>query len=214
MRWIFLVLLIFIGCGSSGSDNKENLKIDINKTFYWQLTGEINTTKKANIYDIDLFDSNKTLINKLKLKGKIVICYFSAGSYEDWREDANKFPQEAIGEKMEGWDERWVDIRNKTIREIMKLRMDLAKSLKLIKPNKPCIICGMESLVNEKNTMPLCRNHYKALLNLRETYWEWVKAFGKLSFHEYLQKISRLSISGKWVREVAESILKGKLILQ
>jgi len=128
MRWVFLFFIFIIGCGSGGSDNKENLKIDINKTFYWQLTGEVNTTQKADVYDIDLFDSNKTLINKLKSKGKIVICYFSAGSYEDWREDANKFPQEAIGEKMEGWDERWVDIRNKMIREIMKSRMDLAKS--------------------------------------------------------------------------------------
>jgi len=129
MRWAFLFLIFIIGCGSGGSDSKESsIKIDIGKTFYWQLSGEINTAQKADIYDIDLFDSSKTLINKLKSKGKIVICYFSAGSYEDWREDANKFPQEVIGEKMEGWNERWIDIRNKTIREIMKSRMDLAKN--------------------------------------------------------------------------------------
>ncbi len=94
-------------------------------------------------------------------------------------------------------------------KEAEKAGIDLAKSLKLIKPNRPCIICGMESVGN--GNVALCRNHYEALLNLKKTYREWVEAFGTLSFHEYLRKISRLNISGKWVREVATSILEGKL---
>ena len=97
--------------------------------------------------------------------------------------------------------------------EAEKAGIDLAKSLKLIRPDKPCMICGMESVENEENIM-LCRNHYEALLNLKEAYGTWVKAFGTLDFHEYLRKVSRLSISGKWVREVANSILEGKIIFQ
>jgi len=97
--------------------------------------------------------------------------------------------------------------------EAEKAGMDLAKSLKLIRPSKPCIICGMESIEGREN-IKLCKNHYEALLNLKEAYKEWVKAYGSLDFYEYLRKISKLNISGKWVREVAKSVLEGKIILQ
>ncbi len=97
--------------------------------------------------------------------------------------------------------------------EAEKAGIDLAKSLKLIKPNKPCLICGMESVGDIENIM-LCKNHYEALLNLKKTYKEWIKAFGSISLNEYLRKVSKLGISGKWVREVASSILEGKLTFQ
>ena len=97
--------------------------------------------------------------------------------------------------------------------EAEKAGTDLAKSLKLIKPSIPCLICGMESVRYGENIM-LCKNHYEALLNLKRTYKEWFKAFGSISLNEYLRKVSRLNISGKWVREVASSILEGKLTFQ
>jgi hypothetical protein len=40
----------------------------------------------APVWDIDLFDSDAATINTLKIAGKIVICYFSAGPLEDWRD--------------------------------------------------------------------------------------------------------------------------------
>ncbi len=91
--------------------------------------------------------------------------------------------------------------------EADKAGVDLAKSLGFIKPVNPCIICGLESIEN----FSLCKNHYEALLNIRSKYREWVKAYGKLGFSDYLRKISKLSISGKWVREVAKAILEDKL---
>ena len=40
------------------------------------------------------------------------VCYFSAGSAEDWRPDFRQFPAAAIGRAMDGWPgESWVDIR-------------------------------------------------------------------------------------------------------
>ena len=96
--------------------------------FYIQLQGDINTSAKANIYDIDLFDSSKELITNLKKQGKKVICYFSAGSYENWREDKETFKSSVIGKALSGWDgENWLDIRDDSVLEIMKKRMDLAK---------------------------------------------------------------------------------------
>jgi len=87
----------------------------------------IDIDKEAKIYDIDLFDVSQDLINKLHNKGKIVICYFSAGSYESWREDSELFPQSVLGNPLQDWEgERWLDIRNESVREIMKKRLDLA----------------------------------------------------------------------------------------
>ena len=41
-----------------------------------------------------------------------MICYFSAGSWESWRHDANKsdWSKVKLG-KMDGWNEDWLDIR-------------------------------------------------------------------------------------------------------
>ena len=98
-------------------------------TWYWQLQGTLNTAVNAKIYDLDLYDSSVTTIQNLKSSGKLVVCYFSAGSYEDWRSDANLFPQIALGQNLDGWPgEKWLDVRNPDVRKIMAQRMDLAKS--------------------------------------------------------------------------------------
>ena len=100
---------------------------DTNTSWQWQLQGDINTSYDVDVYDIDLFDVSKDTIDKLHDKNRSVICYFSGGSYEAWRDDADLFPREAIGKKMDGWDEKWLDIRNDKIKDIMKKRLDLAK---------------------------------------------------------------------------------------
>ena len=98
-------------------------------TWYWQLQGAINLNVNAQAYDIDLFDVPATTYAQLKASGKKVICYFSAGSYENWRSDASRFPAASLGNPLDGWPgERWIDIRNATVREIMAARLDLAKS--------------------------------------------------------------------------------------
>lgn len=38
---------------------------------------------------------------------------FSAGTQEDWRDDADDFPEEALGEPLGNWEgEVWVDVNN------------------------------------------------------------------------------------------------------
>ncbi len=103
-------------------------KPDINSSWQWQLQGDINTSYNVNIYDIDLFDTPQSTINELHNKGIKVICYFSAGSYENWREDKNLFPAEAMGKDLDGWEgEKWIDIRNSEVKSIMQSRLDLAR---------------------------------------------------------------------------------------
>lgn len=96
-------------------------------TWQWQLNGTVNTTYDVAMYDIDLFDSSETLIQDLQAKNIKVICYFSAGSYEEWRPDATAFESAELGSALDGWPgERWLDIRSSNVLLIMKERLDLA----------------------------------------------------------------------------------------
>ncbi|GAL06249.1 endo alpha-1,4 polygalactosaminidase precusor precursor [Photobacterium aphoticum] len=72
-------------------------------TWQWQLNGTVNTTYDVAMYDIDLFDSSETLIQDLQAKDIKVICYFSAGSYEEWRPDATAFESAELGNALDGW---------------------------------------------------------------------------------------------------------------
>ena len=96
-------------------------------TWQWQLTGTLDLTVEAEVFDIDLFDTGKDAIAQLRDGGRTVICYFSAGSYEEWRPDAALFPVGALGDPLEDWPgERWLDHRDPAVRQIMSDRLDLA----------------------------------------------------------------------------------------
>jgi len=78
----------------------------------WQLSGTVDTSVAAQLYDIDLFDSPATLVAQLHAAGRKVACYLDAGSWENWRPDAGKFPAAVLGKPLGGWPgERYVDIR-------------------------------------------------------------------------------------------------------
>ena len=96
-------------------------------SWQWQLTGAIDTSFDVEMYDIDLFDTPKSVIDSLHRQGRIVICYFSAGSFEDWRSDAGRFPDSVKGNE-NGWEgERWLDIRAlDALAPIMAARLDIA----------------------------------------------------------------------------------------
>lgn len=101
----------------------------VNDTWQLQLQGTINTSYNAAVFDIDLFDTPQATINALKAQGKRVVCYFSAGSSENWRPDFSKFKAADMGNALDGWaGERWLDTRSANVRAVMTARMDLAKS--------------------------------------------------------------------------------------
>ena len=87
----------------------------------------MSSKSAATIYDIDLFDVSDTQIAALKQQGRKVICYFSAGSSENWRTDFGKFVAADKGRSLDGWaGEKWLDTRSANVRAIMAARMDLA----------------------------------------------------------------------------------------
>jgi len=98
-------------------------------TWQWQLTGTLNTSYDVNVYDVDLYDTSASTILALQNSGKKVVCYFSAGSSENWRTDFGSFAASDMGNALDGWEgERWLDTRSSNVRAIMTKRLDLAKS--------------------------------------------------------------------------------------
>ncbi len=81
------------------------------KPWQFQLQGKIDTSIEAPVYEVDGFDVSAGTVRKLQSKGRRVICYFSAGSWENFRPDRNRFPKSVRGKKYDGYpDERWLDI--------------------------------------------------------------------------------------------------------
>ncbi|HVZ71265.1 MAG TPA: endo alpha-1,4 polygalactosaminidase [Polyangia bacterium] len=100
-------------------------------TWQWQLSGNIDTTVDAKVYDIDLFTNDASVIKSLHDAGRSVICYFSAGSYEPDRPDSAALAMTGLGKTLDGWpDEKWVDTRVAAVRDIMKARLDVAVAKK------------------------------------------------------------------------------------
>lgn len=81
----------------------------------------------VDIYDMDLFDVEASTISALHAAGKKVICYFSAGSYEDWRPDAKDWDHGDLGADLQGWaGEKWVKTGSEKVRSIMAARLKMA----------------------------------------------------------------------------------------
>ena len=65
----------------------------VNTTWQWQLAGEsIDQSLDVAMYDIDLFETDKSVVASLHERGRIVVCYISAGSWEEWRPECSAVP--------------------------------------------------------------------------------------------------------------------------
>jgi hypothetical protein len=99
----------------------------VDTTWHWQLTGTLSVPDNVDLVDLDLFDTPDPTLTSLHESGHALLCYFSAGSWEDWRDDADQFPTDALGKRLDGWPgERWLDVRHQGLRPIMEARLDLA----------------------------------------------------------------------------------------
>jgi len=112
---------------SSGSLKGEWRQPPLNASWQWQLTGEIELSDQARMIDLDLFETSPALIKELHKEGRYLVCYISAGSWEDWRPDAERFPGQVLGKNYTGWPgEKWLDIRQiDLLAPILRDRLDL-----------------------------------------------------------------------------------------
>lgn len=90
------------------------------------LLGEYsNFTSTADVIFVD-HDVPERSIRQIISYGKAAICYVNVGAWEDWRDDADDFPESVLGNDYDGWPgERWLDVRNlKVVLPIMQKRFE------------------------------------------------------------------------------------------
>ncbi len=100
-------------------------------SWQWQLSEPpVDTSVDADVYDIDIFDNDASVVAELHAKGRKVIGYINVGSWEDWRPDRDQFPPEVLGKAYEGWPgEKWLDIRRlDLLAPILRARLDICKA--------------------------------------------------------------------------------------
>jgi len=95
-------------------------------SWQYQLDGAIDTTVAADIFDVDLDSTKRAVIDDLHTRGRHVLCYIDAGSWEPYRPDSGRFPASVKGGTVDGWpDERWLDIRRlDVLRPLLRARLD------------------------------------------------------------------------------------------
>ncbi|HET9958590.1 MAG TPA: endo alpha-1,4 polygalactosaminidase [Polyangiaceae bacterium] len=94
-----------------------------------QLSGSLDTTLDVELYTADL-ETPVAAIQALHQAKRIVICYFSAGTREPFRDDAALFPASSVGAPLVDYpNERWLDIRDATVRSIMRERVARAAEI-------------------------------------------------------------------------------------
>ncbi len=132
LRWMILLSFLVSSCQLAEEKPPGSGKIFSGRqsieTWQIQYSGELDLDLDVEVFNLDLFDTPAEAIIELKERGVFVICYFSAGSFEDWRPDADKYPDDVLGYALDDWPgERWLDIRQiPSLSSIIEKRMDLA----------------------------------------------------------------------------------------
>ncbi|MCM5682210.1 endo alpha-1,4 polygalactosaminidase [Schlegelella sp. S2-27] len=133
--WLVATALASCGGGGGGGNSHPEppagvwWRPAVDTTWQWQLTGTLQTAHDVAMYDVDLFETSAAAIAGLQSAGRKVVCYFSAGSSEDWRDDHAQFEAADQGNPLDEWPgERWLDVRSSNVRRIMSDRLELAKT--------------------------------------------------------------------------------------
>ncbi|TAN47468.1 MAG: hypothetical protein EPN21_17550 [Methylococcaceae bacterium] len=117
---LMLIFLLLLSSQAYASD------IAPDASWHLQLNGKLKRPDRQ-VYDIDLFDTSRATIAALHAEGRSVICYFSAGSWENWRPDADLYPGATKGNPLAGWPgEQWLDISHPGVLDVIRTRLDLA----------------------------------------------------------------------------------------
>ena len=93
-----------------------------------QLSGVVDLSVSASVFELDGFDTSASQVQALHGSGRRAVCYFSAGSWEDWRPDAGSYPASVLGAS-NGWPgERWLDIRQiAVLKPILDRRLQMCR---------------------------------------------------------------------------------------
>lgn len=98
---------------------------------WWvQLDGAVDIAQDAQLFYLDAEQQTPADLAALHAAGRHYFCYLSAGSLEAFRADAGDFPSQAIGNQLADFPrERWLDVRDSTVRELMARRVTALAAL-------------------------------------------------------------------------------------
>jgi hypothetical protein len=127
---VLIAAAVFAGAAATAGAAKRIWRPAPHTTWQWQLTGRVDLSVRARMFDIDLFDTSARTVARLHARGRRAVCYLSAGSFESGRPDEAAFPAAVLGQPLEGYpDERWLDVRRlDVLGPIMERRLDLCRS--------------------------------------------------------------------------------------
>jgi len=117
------------GTAGSGGSGGSTIGPTPGMSMQIQLSGALDDSLDVDLYDIDLHNNSAGDFAGLHAAGRVVACYFSAGTLETWRGDADALPQAAIGNPHPQYpSERWLDVNSGAVRALMQTRIELAKT--------------------------------------------------------------------------------------
>jgi hypothetical protein len=94
-----------------------------------QLSGALDASLDVKVYTADL-ETPMSVIRGWHDAGRIALCYFSGGTREPFRSDAARFPASSLGAPLADYpEERWIDVRDATVRSIMQARLERAAAV-------------------------------------------------------------------------------------
>jgi hypothetical protein len=107
-----LLASAIVACGGVSSEAARKPPRPPDAQWQYQLQGVVDRSNPARVFDIDGDGTPRSTVRALRRAGRYVVCYFSAGTYEDFRADAGRLPARVRGRAVEGFEnERWLDIR-------------------------------------------------------------------------------------------------------
>lgn len=93
----------------------------------YQLVGAIDDTVPADVFVVDLFETDAADVGRLVALGRVVVAYVSAGTREPWRPDVDTLAPAAVGAPLASYpNEAWLDITDDSVRAMQDARLQLA----------------------------------------------------------------------------------------
>ena len=110
----------------SAYDRNDRWSPEPGTQWQWQLAGTPALEPDIDVYGMDGQETTDVEVQNFTDRGLRTICYLSAGTLENWRPDADRFPDTVVGKQMDDWDgESWLDVRQLDILlPIMAARID------------------------------------------------------------------------------------------
>jgi hypothetical protein len=111
------------GAGGSASSPEKPYVPPNDVSWDARLDDAVDIDEPVDLFYLDAELQPDNDLAALQAAGRHYLCYLSAGTFEDFRDDAGDFPAAVLGNDAPFRGERWLDVRALEVREIMAKRV-------------------------------------------------------------------------------------------